>query len=729
MKVNAQTPNWTKTYGTPYTDYGYSIDKTYDGGYMLAGTSKSYNNSTLNDVYCVRTNAQGDTLWTKNYAMAGNDIAYSVTVTNGNYFLIAGKTNTYNTTTTANYSAFALKINMQGNVLFFETYGTDANDVCAYTVKEMPDLSYVLAGTRADAQNNPYPHIIKIGEWGEVIDSIYSDTPAEIRSFCITDNQTIVTVGKMFNATTGWDIYFEADALCKLYYPRYIWVNNVFNKALAAQPNNIIVFDTGSNTWQVDNQKLGDLSSYLSTLKYSGIVITHLEDVFKNADSTQLKNCMAQVVASLHNMGFPTILNQFRTDEEDMTAIDSRDFMIKHLSSSILYNQTVQPLERFDGLLLDYEFWGEDYAMNTGYAEINDGYRYFDAIAHEFTAAKANPANHFKTLAMWIGNTVFACDTCDFNGDGFSGNNTIHARPDDEALMNMFDSQQFDRLVLSFFLDDEVTPANSTNPFKSPITFLQRPASGNNINQFFARLYYLGENNYPTNVIPQFHAGYGNGTASNPKLENYLNGTGPWWTLLANGNGAPRFLHEVEQIFHDQYYDPLIFASQGQNIVAPNDNWGTTAITKGFEWFRYQIGPLDYSTLGARANDKIKIYHWTCGSTLRLSQPATHVATLTNTNANAMVELSVTPQPLQSNGQLILKNFNCDDIDNIRFNFYNSNGQQLDNAIVVKQIVQSAFAIVAAIANKANYEGLVLIQATHQNQVIASAKSLIIKNQ
>ena len=169
--------------------------------------------------------------------------------------------------------------------------------------------------------------------------------------------------------------------------------------------------------------------------------------------------------------------------------------------------------------------------------------------------------------------------------------------------------------------------------------------------------------------------------------------------------------------------------THAQQPMAAVKNWGSTKIIKGFEWFRYQIGPLDYSTLGARANDKIKIYHWTCGSTLRLSQPATHVTTLTNTHANAMVELSVTPQPLQSNGQLILKNFNCDDIDNITFNFYNSNGQQLDNAIVVKQIVQSEFAIVAAIENKANYEGLVLIQATYQNQVIASAKSLIIKNQ
>jgi hypothetical protein len=44
-------------------------------------------------------------------------------------------------------------------------------------------------------------------------------------------------------------------------------------------------------------------------------------------------------------------------------------------------------------------------------------------------------------------------------------------------------------------------------------------------------------------------------------------------------------------------------------------------------------------------------------------------------------------------------------------------------------MAQTSFAIVADIENKANYEGLVLIQATYQNQVIASTKSLIIKNQ
>lgn len=39
MKVNAQTPNWTQTYGSAFNDYGYSIEKTYDGGYIIGGTA------------------------------------------------------------------------------------------------------------------------------------------------------------------------------------------------------------------------------------------------------------------------------------------------------------------------------------------------------------------------------------------------------------------------------------------------------------------------------------------------------------------------------------------------------------------------------------------------------------------------------------------------------------------------------------------------------------------
>jgi hypothetical protein len=47
MKVNAQTPNWTQTYGSAFNDYGYSIEKTYDGGYIKQPLPPHYKNRRM----------------------------------------------------------------------------------------------------------------------------------------------------------------------------------------------------------------------------------------------------------------------------------------------------------------------------------------------------------------------------------------------------------------------------------------------------------------------------------------------------------------------------------------------------------------------------------------------------------------------------------------------------------------------------------------------------------
>jgi hypothetical protein len=667
MKVNAQTPNWTKTYGTPFTDYGYSIDKTYDGGYIIGGTISNDNNNK--DIMLLRLDANGDTLWTKNYATAGNDIAYSVTVTNGNYFLIAGKTNTYNTTTTANYSAFALKINMQGNVLFFETYGTDANDVCAYTVKEMPDLSYVLAGTRADA-------------------------------------------------------------LCKLYYPRYIWVNNVYNVALKKDSVNVLNPDSS----QLYQTRLDHLVTYLSTLKYSGVVITHLEDIFEDSAATTLQTQLQQVVTTMHTHGIPVILNQFRGNEINRNPTVSKNKELDYLVLSNLYNQTAPALARFDGLELDYEFWQRGYGKADGwdtiggipvfilpFANIYTGYQNYLTIANAFKLAKADTANHYKMLAQWIGQ-VFDCDTFDVNA-----NDSTQEVADNAAFMYTFDSLQFDRLVLSFFLEDTLVSNNPYNPLKDSLAFLKRPAIGNEINQYFSRLYLLGQNNYPTNVIPQFHAGIGDdGT---PRLQDYLLATpGTYWAGTPS-SGLPHYLNEAEQEFQNQYndQDPILFTYQGLSSNDPY-HFGTTNIFGGFEWFRYQIGPLDYDSLAIRANDKIKAWHWVCGSTERINSNQLLNPLSLNSNVTSVV-LSLNPQPIVTNSTLYIKNFSCDNPYDITLQCYDAMGKLITDGLQIVNVETTEFGIQLQL-NKmdATSTGLLLIKVNYNNTCVGTVKALTVKN-
>ncbi|MCH8318748.1 MAG: hypothetical protein IIA88_09695 [Bacteroidetes bacterium] len=73
--VNKKENLWTKTVGGKNADWGYSVQKTKDGGYIFAGITSSFGAGD-HDVYLIRTNANGDTLWTKTYGGTDDDRGY-----------------------------------------------------------------------------------------------------------------------------------------------------------------------------------------------------------------------------------------------------------------------------------------------------------------------------------------------------------------------------------------------------------------------------------------------------------------------------------------------------------------------------------------------------------------------------------------------------------------------------------------------------------------------------
>src|SRR4051812_43558357 len=67
--------------------HAHSVQQTSDQGYIFAG-SLSYNS-----IYLVKTDINGDSLWTKSYGGIGYDDSYSVSQTPDSGFIIAGVTN------------------------------------------------------------------------------------------------------------------------------------------------------------------------------------------------------------------------------------------------------------------------------------------------------------------------------------------------------------------------------------------------------------------------------------------------------------------------------------------------------------------------------------------------------------------------------------------------------------------------------------------------------------
>ncbi len=91
IAIDAQTPpdvSWSKTFGGSGMDWGYYSVQTNDGGYITVGRK---DNGSLNmDAWLIKTNANGDTLWTKTYGDNYIDEIYIVKQTSDGGYILAG---------------------------------------------------------------------------------------------------------------------------------------------------------------------------------------------------------------------------------------------------------------------------------------------------------------------------------------------------------------------------------------------------------------------------------------------------------------------------------------------------------------------------------------------------------------------------------------------------------------------------------------------------------------
>ena len=131
---------WTKTYGGYGTEQGLSVKQTPDGGYVVVGNTTSYGSAF--QVYLLRTNSQGDTLWAKTYGGSDFDVGISVDLTADGGFVIAGWTYSYGA---GNSDVYLIKTDFLGEVEWTKTYGGVGEDMAIY-VEQTLDGGYVVAG-------------------------------------------------------------------------------------------------------------------------------------------------------------------------------------------------------------------------------------------------------------------------------------------------------------------------------------------------------------------------------------------------------------------------------------------------------------------------------------------------------------------------------------------------------------------------------------------------------
>ena len=82
-------PQWSKTYGGQGSEEAYHLQQTTDDGFLIVGDSDSFGDGST-DGYVVKTNAIGDTLWTRVFGGVGYDIVVCGKQTNDGGYIITG---------------------------------------------------------------------------------------------------------------------------------------------------------------------------------------------------------------------------------------------------------------------------------------------------------------------------------------------------------------------------------------------------------------------------------------------------------------------------------------------------------------------------------------------------------------------------------------------------------------------------------------------------------------
>jgi len=133
---------WTKSYGNTGGDFLRAIDQTPDQGYIMVAETYSFG-AGGSDIYVIRTDAQGDTLWTKTFGGAGDDFGYSIRLTNDQAYIIAGHTRSFGQ---GQLDMLLMKIDDQGNLLWAKTYG-GLDEEYGYSVEPTDDGGYIVSGS------------------------------------------------------------------------------------------------------------------------------------------------------------------------------------------------------------------------------------------------------------------------------------------------------------------------------------------------------------------------------------------------------------------------------------------------------------------------------------------------------------------------------------------------------------------------------------------------------
>ena len=156
---------WSQTYGGSQYDYALAVKETADSGYILAGVTNSFG-AGYRDLYLIKTDSVGDTLWTRTHGGSDNDVGAAVLQAQDGGYVVLGTTYSYSA---GSGDVWLVKTDPSGNAVWDQSYGGVDSDA-GWDLQPTSDGGYIIAGqTRSFGAGNFDVYLIKTNAFGDTL--------------------------------------------------------------------------------------------------------------------------------------------------------------------------------------------------------------------------------------------------------------------------------------------------------------------------------------------------------------------------------------------------------------------------------------------------------------------------------------------------------------------------------------------------------------------------------
>ena len=252
LKTNgAGTLQYFKTFGGTNQDYGYSINQISNGKYLIGGSTRSFG-AGGDDVFLINTDTLGLLQFAKCYGGTNNEYGYSINETFSGQFIIGGSERSFGG---GSDNAYLIKTNNTGAYIWSKSYG-GGNNEALNSVNEMANSQLILLGfTKSFGVGGNDFYLIRTDTAGksgcnEINPPTIATTPA-----IVTGNfSPIVSPGGVSNnppltLTSNFDL---TTLLCQCIAPPNITGNNSIcpgiTTTLTASGGTVFSWSTGATT-------------------------------------------------------------------------------------------------------------------------------------------------------------------------------------------------------------------------------------------------------------------------------------------------------------------------------------------------------------------------------------------------------------------------------------------------------------------------------------------------